>query len=78
MTAPWDACYVCGSHDLPEGYDIRNPVCDRHRGARAHVISMQSDAIVCGCGWAAPIPMHSYSDRERACRAHWLAQTEAE
>ena len=76
MSGPWDACYVCGSHALPEGYDIRNPLCTHHLAARSHVISMRRDDIVCSCGWAAPIPMHNYADRERACRAHWLTETE--
>ena len=68
-------CYVCGSEKLIDGFDPANAVCEAHRGARDHVISMQTNKIVCGCGWQV-LGRYSVEDKDRLCEIHWRSVTE--
>lgn len=74
------SCYVCGSSDLADGHDPRNPTCALDLAARAHVVSMRRAAdgdslAVCGCGWENRVPwVGRHDDQDAAVRAHWLEQ----
>lgn len=63
-------CYVCGSAELAEGYDPHNATCPDHVAARDHGISMQTNTMVCGCGWQI-LGYYPPLERDRLCRIHW-------
>lgn len=63
-------CYVCGSEKLIPDADPRNAVCEAHREARQHVISMQTGKMVCSCGWLI-LGTYSREDKDRFTRIHW-------
>lgn len=48
-------CYVCGSPELVDVSDPRNPLCQQHLPARLHKVSMRTEpghsVAVCSCGW---------------------------
>lgn len=68
-------CYVCGSPELVEDADPRNPVCDRHLPSRLHVISMTRDGplsvATCACGWSARRPAGDWIVLDALIRTHW-------
>lgn len=66
------SCYVCGGvADANPQLDLRNPRCASCEPASWHIISMQNDRIVCGCGWEVELSFLQRAEREAACKAHW-------
>lgn len=73
-------CYACGSPDLAEGADLRNPTCVRCLPCRDHVVSNQTGAdgrklAICQCGWRDEL--WTERGRDRTVKAHWAAVVEA-
>lgn len=70
-------CYVCGSAELAEGADPRNPTCAAHVAARSHVVSRTigpdgSRVATCRCGWRASRPRSgNYVSLDLLTKAHW-------
>lgn len=68
-------CYVCGeSADENPAVDLRSPRCVYCEPAGDHVISMQTDRMVCQCGWEVEMPYSRALDRDEVCKAHWRAR----
>lgn len=68
-------CYVCGqSADENPNVDQRSPRCTECEPAGDHVISMQTDRMVCQCGWTVEIPYTRSAARQEVCNAHWRAR----
>ncbi|MEQ1499167.1 MAG: hypothetical protein ABL914_10935 [Novosphingobium sp.] len=65
-------CNVCGSTDLIEGTPRGSALCEAHREAGHHVVSMQTGAMVCPCGWQI-LGQYSSEDRDRFVKLHWEA-----
>jgi hypothetical protein len=74
------SCYVCAA-PAAAGADPRNPLCDRCRPARDHVVSMtltgSHRVATCRCGWTFAEPIGSPSIRDDAVKQHWCAVVEA-
>lgn len=68
-------CYVCGnSADANPDLDRRSPRCVDCEPAADHVISMQTDRMVCQCGWTVEMPYTRSAARQEVCQAHWRAR----
>lgn len=84
MSTPSDAvrastCHVCGSPELVDVSDPRNPLCGLHLPVRLHTVSMTRGVDVlepvhvarCRCGWQARKPLGEHKALDLQIRAHW-------
>lgn len=73
-------CHVCGSPELVDNADPRNPLCARHLPVKLHTVSMSrapgEHVATCRCGWEARRPIGKHAALDLAIRAHWAVISE--